>query len=172
MAVRSGGQGDHLGMHVEAEDFRRVALAARDFDKKLYGRLRRAIRSAGDEVVADVRAQIGQIPASGKSSRGLRAALQKGTKVSLGTGGKTGRNAGIRITTSARGFPAGAVNTPSFRHPVFASPKRTRKEWAWVAQQGRPYFGSVIAAHAQTMRDRVREAIDETAREMAAEVEH
>lgn len=182
-------------MRVEAEDFHWVMVAARSFEGNLYRELRKRLRLAGEDTAAAVRAEIDQIPASGRHHRGLRAALKRGTRVAISTGGESGRGAGVRITTRATGFPAKAMNLPDgkLRHPVYARSNYTlkmaddyakatgankrktrdaaRKSWKWVEQPSRPYFGAVILKHQRGLREAVLRALDDAAKQMAADVE-
>lgn len=184
-------------MRIEAEDFRMLMLEARDFDKKLYAGLRKQMRLIAEDTVADVRAEIGRIPSSGRYRRGLRASLARGTRASITMGNKVGRGAGVRVTTSSRGMPAKAMNLPMgrLRHPVFKRDNYTlgqadafakategvsrgkaraaaRRSWKWVQQDSRPYFGITILKHQRGMRERIVQALDDAAKEMAREVEN
>lgn len=188
------------GLRVESQDFRRVLLAAKEFDNKLYAGLRRALRDASAPMVEDMRANIRAIPSAGKHKHGMREKLAGNVRAAIVTGGKSGKRAGIRITAKPakrldkRGkvieFPGAAFNAKAgrFRHPIFADPERARhdglgvegrklagdtvdKTWQWVEQPGRPWFGAVVFKHQEQTRNAIAAALDEVARAMSQEVE-
>lgn len=152
-ADRSGG-GDSV--YIESEDLHRLFVATKDFDRALYTELRKSLRDAAKPIVDDVKRGIGEIPSSGRYSTGVRAGLAAGTRASIRA--SSAKTAGVRIQTSPSRLPANkrplakAMNLRSFRHQVFGG--------AWVAQAGRPYFGTAVLAHR-----------DEVARESLAAVE-
>ena len=149
-------------LRIEAPDLFRLFADTRDFDRKLYAQLRKALREAGRPIVDDVKAEIMRIPSSGKYRGGVRAALAAGTSVAIGASSE--KSAGIRIKTSPRRLPANkralakAFNKDSFRHPVYARAWLRRNRQKWVSQPGRPYFGEVIAKHYPDVQDRLAQA--------------
>ena len=153
---------DAPGIRIESPDLFRLFRDTRDFDKKLYAQLRKAMREAGGPIVDDVKAEIMRIPSSGKYRGGVRAALAAGTSVSIGASSE--RSAGIRIKTSPRRLPPGkrplakAFEKGSFRHPVFARAWLRRNRQKWVVQAGRPYFGATIARHYPDVQERLQAA--------------
>lgn len=169
------------GLRVDSQDFHRVLLAAKEFDKRFYANLRAALRDAAEPMVADMKANIRAIPSQGKYRWGMREAMVKGTRASIVTGGKTGARAGIRIqskpkpvTYTTRGgakvhdFPIAAFNARRgvFRHPVFGNREK------WSEQQGRPWFGAVVYQHQEDVRRRIAEALSDAAKAMEQDVEH
>jgi len=144
---------------IDPKDWHRFAEQCRAYDKALYTATRKRIRNAGDTAKERVQEALAESPPSGGgSSVGSRAALIAGTKTSLSF---ASRSAGVKITTSGRGLPAGhagfekVYNKSSFRHPVYGSN-------AWVTQSGRPYFGAVIQkALNKEILDEIQAAIDD-----------
>ncbi len=169
--------GDGQSLRIESEDLYRLFKETRDFDKKLYAQLRKAMRDAGRPIVDDVRSEIMRIPSSGKYRTGVRRSLAAGTSVSIGA--SSAKSAGIRIKTSPRRLPPGKrklarkMNYESWRHPVFARDTGVRRvsnrlrkavggqgvqSWTWVEQKGRPYFGVTIAKHYPEVQEGLRAA--------------
>jgi hypothetical protein len=79
------------------------------------------------------------------------------------------RSAGARIVTSASRLPSAhkgllnVYNKKSFRHPVFGDKD------VWVAQEGRPYFGSVILkAMNDAVANEIFSAIDDAVKAAGA----
>lgn len=161
-------------LRIDSAQFYAVAQAAKGFDATLLKHMRKQLRAAGQEMADEVKGAIAQIPSSGRSRTGIRSALQRGTGVSVLT--NSPRTAGIRIRTSGRYLPAGkapllyAMNLPQFRHPVFPDPRRTRKQWGWAAQSGRPYFGTVIMANRGEAVNRLRMALGSAMDEVVNEI--
>ena len=129
------------------------------YDKALTTAVRKRIKNAGNIALDRVKEALAESPPSGgDSSVGSRAALSAATKVALSF---AARSAGVKITTSGRGLPAGhagfekAYNKGSFRHPVYGGD-------AWVSQSGRPYFGAVIQKALSTeILEEMQSAIDD-----------
>jgi hypothetical protein len=150
------------GLRIESPDLFRLFRDTRDFDKKLYAQLRKAMREAGRPLVEDIRAEIMRIPSSGRHRGGIRSALAAGTNVSIGAASE--RSAGITVRTSTRRLPHGkrslgrAFNKATFRHPVFARAWLRRNRIKWVQQPGRPYFGATVARHYPDVQERLRAA--------------
>jgi hypothetical protein len=146
-------------IYIDPKDWNRFAAQCKAYDKALYTAVRKRIRAAGDIAKERVQEALAESPPSGGgSSVGSRAALSAATKTSLSFAAKT---AGVKITTSGRGLPAGhagfekAYNKASFRHPVYGGK-------AWVSQSGRPYFGVVIEkALGKEILDEIQAAIDD-----------
>lgn len=107
-------------------------------------------------------------------SRGTRAAIAKAMGVSISN---SKRGVQITLRASQRKMPAGlgpmvkAYNSARFRHPVFGDPSRTRDQWGWAYQAGRPYFGSVIGKHKGEMSAAVVAAMDKAATALERAVE-
>lgn len=144
---------------IDPSDWFRFKQQCDAYDKKLTSAVRKRIKNAGNIAVDRVKDTLSMpSPDGGDSSVGSRAALIAGTKVALSFAQKT---AGVKITTSGRGLPAGhsgfekVYNKSSFRHPVYGGR-------AWVSQSGRPYFGAVIAkALDKEILDEMQAAIDD-----------
>jgi hypothetical protein len=167
-------------LRIESADWLALFNATKDLDRKLYAELRRTLRKAADPIVSDVRAGIRAVPS--KSNGGTRDALAAGTRASILASSQ--RTAGVRIVTSPNRLPAGkrplakAFNLEKFRHPVFARAGAVRslrnranrlrgrdevQSWAWVEQEGRPYFGAAILANHDRVRDEMEAAFVRTA---------
>jgi len=185
--------GNDAVVHITSSEFFMVAQAAKAAGGDLAKNMRREMRLVAGPILSKVRSEIALIPSSGKYRGGIRAALQRGTTASVSMA--SARSAGIRIQTNPRYLPeakrplAKAFNAEKgFRHPVFANPdhmrnnrtrafKRWEKErkaqgqdaqsWTWVHQQGRPYFGAVIADYYDDVAAGLRKAVDDTAMAIA-----
>lgn len=142
--------------------FRELIAAIKEVDPKLATALRRRLRRAGDETVADMRGVVQAGPGSGRI--GIRTGIASGIKTTVATGK---RRQGVRIQASASALPAGRKpmlrlqNKASFRHPVFG---RTANKW--VVQKGGPFFGSTIRRHEDQMRAAVLEALNDAVKEL------
>lgn len=159
-----GGRSTVGGVSVQIDPYVWSKLKVRldAFDPALTRALRRSIRGAGDRAVGKVQARLRLAAPSGGPNTGRgRAALVAATRVSVSF---SKRSAGAKIVTSAKGLPERhsallkVYNKASFRHPVFGDLD------TWVSQQGRPYFGSVIAGEirayiAQDIHDSIDDAL-------------
>lgn len=145
---------------VDASDFRKVLLATRDFDKKLYAALLKRLRLVGKDLIDAMQAELGSGEISGPIASGLKASISKGNVNAKG--------AGLRIRATSENLPDGkkvmlrAYNRAAFRHPVYGNTD------VWVDQPGRPYFGKVIIEKRAAVQDEVRLALAEALRDMAA----
>lgn len=164
--MRAGpGQGESY--YIESPELHALFVATKQWDKKLYAELRAGLRDAAKPLVAAVKAEIGRIPSSGRYRTGVRAGLQAGTRASIRA--SSAKSAGVRIVTSPSRLPAGkrplvrAFNKQSSRHPTFGG--------GYVTQAGRPYFGSVILAHQESVRREMVAAVERAAAALAREVE-
>ncbi|HEY0249708.1 MAG TPA: hypothetical protein VGC45_15765 [Gryllotalpicola sp.] len=155
---------------VDPQQWYRLKRDLDKFDPELAKALRRRIRNAGNVAAEKVKATLRLTPPTGGED-GLapagRLLLENATKVTVSFGK---RSAAARIVTSSSRLPEehkgllNVYNKTSFRHPVWPGGK-PRSEWAWVTQQGRPYFGSVIykalnAAVTQEIFDAIDDAVN------------
>jgi hypothetical protein len=140
--------------------FRALMAAIKAFDAKLATKVRRELRRAGDDAVADIKATVQSGPGSGRV--GIRAGIAAGTKTTVATS-KSAQ--GVRISSSSSALPAGhkpmlrAYNKAEFRHPVYGRD-------TWVSQSGRPFFGVVIKRHEEAMRAAVLAALGDAVKEI------
>ena len=99
---------------------------------------------------------------------GLRQAIASAITAKVATSNKRETTA-MRITMNGNKVPQGAGVAKAynkgkpFRHPVFPDPSKSRDQWSWAYQQGRPYFGSVLLAHREQMLRNVAAAMDDFA---------
>lgn len=130
------GQWTHNGT---AQGVRDLALRAKETgDKGLMSRTRRGLTKAAEPAKK-------VIPAAERSVLPKRGGLNEWVasapvRVSVTTGAKT---AGVSLRQSKRGLTRPhdlrRMNDEGMvRHPVFADPNKSRKEWTWVAQYGLP----------------------------------
>lgn len=161
-AARGGGapRSAKTVVSVDAQDFRKVLLATKEFEPALYKALRARLRTIGRDLIGDMQGELGSGELSGPIAGGLKASISKGNVNAKG--------AGLRIRATSKLLPDGkkvmlkAYNRPAFRHPVFGDTN------VWIQQPGRPYFGSVITARRQQVADDVRLALAEAIRDMIA----
>jgi hypothetical protein len=150
------------GVRIDAHEFTTLMRDAKAFDRNLGLRLQRNIREAAKPVVADVRAAVLQAPPDDRpGSVGTRAAIAKGVGLRISTAARGGS---VTIAASSRALPAGrkpmlrAYNKKAgWRHPTFGNRD------VWQHQQGRPYFGSVIAEHTLALKIAVQRSLFEAA---------
>lgn len=150
--------GPGVEAHVEIRNLGEILRDVKAFEPKLATALRRNIRNAAKAAADDAKAEVIK---GGASKTGLRAGIARGIRVSISTGKRTN---GVRITSTGAGLDASrkpmvkAYNTATFRHPTFGDTNN------WQQQSGRPYFGSVIAAHKADVQRGVEQALDEAVR--------
>lgn len=138
MAGPEGG----FSVTIDPTEWYRLKADLDKFDPALSRALRRRIKNAGQVAADEVKKTLREpSPAGGDDSGEGRAALIAATRVSVSFGNRT---AGAKIVTSSSKLSAehkgllNVYNKASFRHPVYGNKDN------WVAQSGRPYFGSVI----------------------------
>lgn len=131
---------------IDPAEWHRLKQELDRFDPALAKALRQRIRNAGMVAADAVKASLSKPSPSGGSSPmdpEVRAQLIAATRVSVSFGKKA---AGAKIITGSNRLSTEnknllkAYNKKLFRHPVFGDKEK------WVAQEGRPYFGSVIQA--------------------------
>jgi hypothetical protein len=161
-------------VRVDAEDYARVRLQAREFSQELDKELAKALRKAGKIGADAAKAKIRTMPTHGYisqigqqlgqahhgvqhvrgRSRGLRNVIAanirvqasgKDVRIIQGTTGISGHN--------ARGLPRRIDEGGTFRHPVFGRD-------VWVSQAGYPYFKQPIASQRPAMEHEVADALD------------
>lgn len=138
--------------------FREFMRRVKQFSPSLSTALRRRLRQAGADAVKDMRDTV----LNGSDGRGIRTAIASGIKTTVATGAA---RQGIRIEASgAKLSPKHRqmlrlYNKPTFRHPVYG-------RGPWVTQQGRPFFGSIIRRHEDTMRAAILDALNDAVKEM------
>lgn len=154
---------------IDPQEWFRLKTELDAFNKKLTSSLRKNMKAVGNEGADAVRAKLGLASPSGSAApmdAGVRAALISATRVSVSF---SARSAGVKITTSPSGLSAAdkglakGFNSKKFRHPTFGD--RTK----WVAQPGRPYFGSVLGeVMDRELAGRIRAALDDATKAMGA----
>lgn len=85
---------------------------------------------------------------------------------------RTGAQAGVRIVAPGKSVTAKLTNaTGSWRHPVFADGKKTRRQWTWVTQRGvKPHwFDDRMKAEAPTIRKELEQAMEDVAAQIVRE---
>jgi len=192
-SARAGGTA--AGVTVDASELLQLIKDAQVADKRIYSRLRKALKESADEAVGAAKAEVqGPPPAKvGSIKRGVKVTRRKNgslrTQVVIAgynarTDATRSRSTGLRrniagtigasiptakskaaqitIRANANKMPSGqksmvkAYNSGKlFRHPVFADQSKTRDQWKWAYQGGRPYFGSVILANRKQMLNKI-----------------
>jgi hypothetical protein len=173
---------------IEPGSLRRLVQASRTWDKTSRAEMRKGLRlaaSVGAEAakrevmgappgLGTARRRSGRtwwIDAKGrKKSRGLRAGLSAGVKVSIqsgresrSTGAVTGE--GVRVTTTDSRLPGDqspmvkAYMARAFRHPVFGR--------GWADQRGKNWFYGPLIAGREEYKRAVVAAIEAAARAVA-----
>ena len=134
-------------------NIREVMARLKEFDPALARETRKRLRRSGDEAIAKMRGILAEPPPGGGGgvSRGSREQAASALAVRVMTGK---RQQGVRITGSREAF-AKAYNKRSWRHPVYGNRD------VWADQEGRPYFGSVVAQEAPAMREEITEALQD-----------
>jgi hypothetical protein len=129
------------------KDIRRISAELRHVGdgKQIKKRMTRELRNAAAPMVPAVRQSIAAIPVKGPKSTGLRQRLQRATRLSVRT---VGRTAGVRILVDPHKMPDHEKSLPQmveglkpWNHPVYPRAGETRGEWTWVNKQPpKPYF--------------------------------
>lgn len=158
-------RGEPLEVDLRIRDLRQILADLKAVEPKLATALRRNIRDAAKVAAKASQDEVRKPPPprivrAGSNrprpaSKGSREQAAKGIRVQIATGQRT---QGVRIVQTQRGF-AKAYNAKRFRHPVF-------DDGVWVEQQGRPYFGAVIAAHKKDVQAAIEKALDEATRHL------
>lgn len=156
-----------VSVQIDPYEWAKLKVQLDAFDPALARALRRKIKSAGDRAVGKVQARLRlSAPSGGPNTGRGRAALIAATRVSVSF---SKRQAGAKIVTSAKGLPERhsalpkVYNKSSFRHPVYGDRD------TWVTQQGRPYFGSVIAGEIRSyIAQDIHDSIDDALRAIGA----
>lgn len=146
-----------------ADEFYRLSRALKSAGRTdLRKNLHKAMRDTAKPLVRDARdaALTSGIPSSG----GLAARIAKsGFRTQVRTGAAT---AGVRITAPRKAVTARLLNeTGRFRHPVHADGGKTRREWAWVAQEApsaQGWFDRAMKERAPKIRRDLLVAMDRT----------
>ena len=138
---------------VVTSNIREVMARLKEFDPALARETRRRLRRSGDEAIARMRGVLAQPPPGGGrgESTGARDQAASALTVRVMTGK---RQQGVRIVGSREPF-AKSYNKRSWRHPVYGNRE------VWAEQEGRPYFGSVVAQEAPAMREEIAEALQD-----------
>ncbi len=162
-----------VDLSVDAREFHLVLKQAKAFDKKIYLNLRRDLRKAATESVAEVKAEVVKPPRVVKNAKAgakvkfsrheLRAKIAKGVKVQIAASDKSKR-VGVFIVSRGSDPASKALKRSwdrdgGWRHPVFGT-------GAWAPQVGRPYFGSVIQKHAPQIETAVKKALADTVNQL------
>lgn len=181
-----------VDLSIDAREFHLVLKQAKEFDKKLYTNLRRDLRKAAEDAAVDVRREVLKPPRQvvktvrfrffhgrkvvegAKVNFGrheLRKKIAKGVKIQI-SASESSRRVGVFIV-SRGSDPASKMLKRSWdreqgwRHPVFAdAANQERKEWTWVPQYGRPYFGSTISKRTPQIEAAVRKALTDTVNQL------
>lgn len=157
---------------IDSTDIKNLAKVLRAVSPDLAKKMRRNVREAARPVIADMRSEIGgnAMTAYGRGAHaydgpsgagGITAKMQRNIRVQV-SGGR------VRIYVPAAGsigkIAASIDAGQSWRHPVMGNRK------AWVSQTGSAtgWFSDTGQRHFPQIREKVREALEETAREVAA----
>lgn len=161
-----------FGYEIDSTDIKNLAKVLRKVSPELGKKMRRKVREAAQPVISDMRSEIG-----GNSMRawgggphaydgpggagGITAKMQRNIRIRV-SGGR------VRIYVPAAGsvgMIAASIDAGKpWRHPVMGNRR------AWVSQAGSAsgWFTDTGQRHFPQIREKVRDALDETAREVAA----
>lgn len=157
------------GLITSGTDLRTVsAKLRRAGDGRLKKKFRTELRACVAPMVPAVRASIAAIPVKGPDSSGLRTRMQRATRLSVKT---TGRSAGVAILVDPKRMPDGQKALPQYmegaeghtrwRHPVFGDPD------AWVTQEPHAYFFPIVRRLGVTSRIAVDKVIADINRQLS-----
>lgn len=137
-----------ISFDIEQPDLRGLLASIKEINPKLVTRLRRELRSSGEEIIDEQKRRLRQ---GGGSSTGLRDRIEQGLKTRV-VAGKTRQGVDIRTSGPRVGGynMARVMQATTFRHPVFGSS-------TWVEQSGHPYFFEPATSE---VRDLVRNRIE------------
>jgi hypothetical protein len=149
-----------FGVHATGKD---IATISRELRKTADGKMLRKqlskdLRKAVAPLLPAVRASIGNIPTTGGKSTGLRARMQKATRLSVITAGKS---ASVSILVDPKKMPDGEKALPAYmegtkgrwRHPVYGHD-------VWVTQDSHPFFYKIVRPAGVAARVAVQRAVN------------
>lgn len=157
---------------IDSTDIKNLAKVLRAVSPELGRKMRRRVREAAQPVIADMRSEIGgnSMTAHGtgvhaydgpEGAGGITAKMQRIVRIRISAGK-------VRIYVPAAGsigMIAASIDAgKAWRHPVMGNRN------AWVSQTGSAsgWFTDTGVKHFPQIREKVRDALDETAREIAA----
>lgn len=121
-----------------SRDLRAAGTPARGLNSKL----RRGLVAAMAPMVAEVRRNAFNIPATGDTSSGLRVSLMRATRARIAT---AGRNVTVGLIVDGKKMPQGQEGLPGlmegerrWRHPLFGDTEH------WYGQKSHPFVGPAI----------------------------
>jgi hypothetical protein len=85
---------------------------------------------------------------------------------------RTGTQAGVQVVADGRYVNVKLLNNRGIiRHPVFADPKKTRREWTWVDQPdpNRGWFDKAMQDHVDQVKPELEQAIQRVVDKIARE---
>jgi hypothetical protein len=141
---------DGIEFDINSPDLRSLIQQVREVEPKLATALRRELRQAGTDIIADQRQQLGGGEVRDQIAAGLRTRI---------TAGRTRQSVSI-VSSGPRvgGVSLGKLfERRQFRHPVFGTDQ-------YVDQDGYPYFNRPARAGFDAMRSRLEQAVDDTIR--------
>lgn len=158
-----------LTLTKSGKDLRVVsAQLRRAGDGRVKKQFARNLRAAAAPMVPLVRASIAAIPAKGPASTGLRQRMQRATRLSVKT---VGRSASVSVMVDPKKMPDGQKSLPQYmegaegharwRHPVFGDPDK------WVQQPSHPYFFRVVNRLGGMSRVAVAKVIADITRDLS-----
>lgn len=177
----SSGFAGFVGFEIESQDVKNLAKVLRKVSPELGREMRRAIRTAAKPVITDMKSEIGGNSMNATSTArtigdpswtshpydgptgpgGITAKMQKNIRLRV-SGGK------VRIYAPAAesiGRIAASIDAGvHWRHPVVGNRE------AWVSQTGsaKGWFTDTATRHFPKVRREVQEALEDTARKLAA----
>ena len=160
-------------MSADARQFARASARLKAAGRRdLQLRVGRAIRAAARPVVAATRANylgLEDVSPARRPGPQARATIAAAVRLELRA---TGPNPQVRIFVDLRRVPEDmralvrAWERGRWRHPVFANPEQTRRQWRWVTQEVRPPFRRAVQGHERVFREAVDTAVRDALREL------
>lgn len=147
------------------QEWKTTAAALRAIDGDLADQLRKQMVDALSPFVAQVKRNVRDIPAAGRSgSTGLRRRIARGVVVRGGTRGEPNlRVVATMENPQEQNLPAYLDDPAGWRHPVFGNRHK------WVSQHtGGSWFADTLDRSEPDIQQRLRDVLDAAARTVAA----
>ncbi|MGH8867816.1 MAG: hypothetical protein ACRDYU_07455 [Actinomycetes bacterium] len=148
------------------EELRQISRQLRHVGngREIRKQFSRDLRLAAKPLVPKVRSSIAAIPTSGGKSTGLRRRMQKATRLTVRTSGRSAQ-VSVRVDGRKMGEREGALpaymegSKRRWRHPVYGTD-------TWVEQAPKPYFQRAVAGAGAAGRLAIHRTLRKITREI------
>lgn len=145
-------------------EFKRVAAALREVDRRLPGQFRKQLVDAVKPAVQDAKNRVRAIPAQGAKRSGLRRRVARGVSIQAAVG----RAPALRVVAAMKepdeaNLPRYLDESAGWRHPVFGN------RHIWVRQTtGGHWFRDTMVEHRPQIERDIRQVLEDAAQTIDA----